>query len=152
MPIRQTLMPFFVWDKDFDNTIEKIANGNDSEGHVILSHFVHNIESGMPPDPRAMQFVVKALKEVLFDFQDGNKVCFAKAFKMVKKKGRPPLSPNGEFERAYQYGGEVNQLMFSGISNKEAMTLVAEKYKISKKTVQNYYTLLNKIIDGFPLK
>lgn len=142
------LLPFLVWDEQLDAAFESIANGNYSDGHIILSHVVHKMDSGNTPDTRAIKFVIEAFKEILIDYEAGSSVDFSKAFRMQSEKGRPPLSAKGRYKRALQYGGEVAQLMNAGITNNIAIEEVSKKYKRSMKNIQDYYTLFNKIVAG----
>jgi hypothetical protein len=146
------VIPFFVWDEQLDAALENIANGNTSEGYIVLSHFVHDIDTGNTPDPRAQKFVIDALKEVVTTHDAGEKVDFGMIFKMKLGKKRPPLSFKGRFKRTFQYGNEITQLMLSGKNNYEAINEVASKYKRSCKNILEYWTEFNKIVEGKSVK
>ncbi len=146
------LMPFLVWDYQLEAALDRIANGNISEGHVVLSHYLHDIETGNTPDPRAKKFVIDALKEILTTHDAGKEVDFGMIFKMKMGKKRPPLSFKGRFNRTLQYGNEITQLMLSGKKNYEAINEVATKYKKSSKNILEYWTEFNKIVEGKSVK
>lgn len=146
------LMPFLVWDYQLEAALDSIANGNTSEGYFVLSHYIHDIDSGNTPDPRAQKFVIDALKEILTTHDAGEKVDFGMIFKMKMGKNRPPLLFQGRFNRTLQYGNEISQLMLSGKKNYEAINVVASKYKKSTKNIQGYWTDFNKIVEGKSVK
>lgn len=147
-PMETNLIPFLVWDEQLDTALEHIAHGNTSEGYVVLSHFVHELDTGNTPDPRANKFVVDALKEILTTHSAGEKIEFEMIFRMKSQKGRPKLLSTGSYNRALKYGGEITQLLMTGKKLYEAINETANKYKRSPKNIQEYLTRFNKIVEG----
>ena len=141
--MQTNIMPFFVWDEQLDTALDKIANGNSSEGYVVLSHFVTAAGSGNNPDPRAMKFVIDAFNEILSQYHAGDDIDFATPLKMKRSRGR---ATKNKFRLALQYGDEIMQLKHSGLTSEKALASVAKKYGQTAETIAKYYTIYNKIV------
>lgn len=142
--MQTNIMPFLVWNEQLDTALEKIANGNTSEGYVVLSHFVNAVGSGNNPDPRAMKFIMDAFNEILSQYHAGDVIDFATPLKMKRSRGR---ASKNQYNLALQYGDEIMQLKHSGLTSKKAFASVAKKYKQTADTIEKYYTIYNKMVD-----